>query len=135
MNIPDINDTIVALSTPAGIGAIGVIRLSGTEAIVITEKLFKGLKLSTALSHTLHYGIIYDGDEVVDEAVVGLFLAPHSYTTQHVTEISCHGSPFIIQRILQLIIKHGARPAQPGEFTMRAFLNGRMDLSQAEAVS
>lgn len=129
------DDTIVALSTPAGIGAMGVIRLSGPQAIALAGKLFTGLDIASAPSHTLHFGIIHDGDEVVDEAVAGLFRAPRSYTTQDVVEISCHGSPYIIQRILQLLIKYGARPAQPGEFTMRAFFNGRLDLSQAEAVS
>ncbi len=130
-----LDDTIVALSTPSGVGAIGVIRLSGSQAIDISETLFPSLKLNAAASHTLHFGLAMDGKEVVDEAVVGLFKAPKSYTTQNVVEISCHGSQFIIQRILQLLIKLGARPAKPGEFTMRAFLNGRFDLSQAEAVS
>jgi tRNA modification GTPase len=129
------DDTIVALSTPTGVGAIGVIRLSGPESITICEKLFPALKLKEAASHTLHFGVVMDGKEVVDEAVVGLFKAPKSYTCQDVVEISCHGSPYIIQKVLQLLIKQGARPARPGEFTMRAFLNGRFDLSQAEAVS
>jgi tRNA modification GTPase len=129
------DDTIVALSTPPGVGAIGVIRLSGPQAITITGKVFPALKLEWAASHTLHFGIAMDGKEVIDEAVVGLFKAPKSYTCQDVVEISCHGSPFIIQKVLQLLIKQGARPAKPGEFTMRAFLNGRFDLSQAEAVS
>src|SRR6185312_14835620 len=129
------DDTIVALSTPQGQGAIGVIRLSGPKAIDISQKLFPALALNSALTHTLHFGIIMDGKEVIDEAVVGIFGAPKSYTCQDVIEISCHGSPYIIQKALQLLIKHGARPAKPGEFTMRAFLNGRFDLSQAEAVS
>lgn len=135
MKHPVTDDTIVALSTPAGVGAIGVIRLSGPQAIEITEKLFPALKLQQANSHTIHFGLAMDGTEVVDEAVVSLFKAPKSYTCQDVVEVSCHGSPYILQRILQLLIKHGARPAKPGEFTMRAFLNGRFDLSQAEAVS
>ncbi|HTA81437.1 MAG TPA: tRNA uridine-5-carboxymethylaminomethyl(34) synthesis GTPase MnmE [Bacteroidia bacterium] len=129
------DDTIVALSTPSGVGAIGVIRLSGPQSVTICEKLFPALKLKEAASHTLHFGVVMDGKEVVDEAVVGLFKAPKSYTCQDVVEISCHGSPYIIQKVLQLLIKQGARPARPGEFTMRAFLNGRFDLSQAEAVS
>jgi tRNA modification GTPase len=129
------DDTIVALSTPTGRGAIGVIRLSGPQSVEISQKLFPALALHTAATHTLHFGIIMDGTEVIDEAVVGIFKAPKSYTCQDVIEISCHGSPYIIQKILQLLIKHGARPAKPGEFTMRAFLNGRFDLSQAEAVS
>jgi len=129
------DDTIVALSTPSGVGAIGVIRLSGPQSVTICEKMFPALKLKEAASHTLHFGVVMDGKEVVDEAVVGLFKAPKSYTCQDVVEISCHGSPYIIQKVLQLLIKQGARPARPGEFTMRAFLNGRFDLSQAEAVS
>jgi tRNA modification GTPase len=128
-------DTIVALSTPSGVGAIGVIRLSGPQAISICEKIMPALKLKEAVSHTLHFGLVMDGKEVVDEAVAGIFKAPKSYTCQDVVEISCHGSAFIIQKVLQLLIKNGARPAKPGEFTMRAFLNGRFDLSQAEAVS
>ncbi len=128
------DDTIVALSTPQGKGAIGVIRLSGVRAIEISQNLFPTLDLISAASHTLHFGIIMDGSEVIDEAVVGLFKSPKSYTSQDVVEISCHGSPFILQKVLQLLIKHGASPAKPGEFTMRAFLNGRFDLMQAEAV-
>lgn len=129
------DDTIVALSTPPGVGAIGVIRLSGPQAIAITEKIMPALKLENAASHTLHFGIVKDGDKVLDEAVVGLFKAPNSFTREDVTEISCHGSPYILQKVLQLIISKGARLAKPGEFTMKAFLNGRFDLSQAEAVS
>ncbi len=129
------DDTIVALSTPTGVGAIGVIRLSGPASIAICEKIFPALKLKEAATHTLHFGLVMDEKQVVDEAVVGLFKAPKSYTCQDVVEISCHGSPYILQQVLQLLIKQGARPARPGEFTMRAFLNGRFDLSQAEAVS
>lgn len=131
--LPD--DTIVALSTPPGVGAIGVIRLSGPKAISISEKILPGLKLETAASHTMHFGIIRDADEVLDEAVAGVFKAPNSFTREDVVEISCHGSPYILQKVLQLIISKGARLAKPGEFTMKAFLNGRFDLSQAEAVS
>ncbi len=130
-----LNDTIVALSTPPGTGAIGVIRLSGAAAISIAEKVFRGKKLSEQPSHTLHHGFIKNGDEVIDEVVIGIFKAPHSYTTEDVIEISCHGSDFIIQKIISLLIEKGARTAKPGEFTMRAFLNGRMDLAQAEAVA
>lgn len=129
------DDTIVALSTPPGVGAIGVIRLSGPKAISITGKIMPGINLETAATHTLHFGIVKDGDKVLDEAVVGLFKAPNSFTREDVTEISCHGSPYILQKVLQLIISKGARLAKPGEFTMKAFLNGRFDLSQAEAVS
>jgi len=135
MNHLATGDTIVALSTPPGKGAIGVIRLSGPKAVDICQQIFPALKLSDALTHTLHFGIVMDGKEVIDEAVVGIFRAPKSYTGENVIEVSCHGSAYIIQKILQLLIKHGARPAKPGEFTMRAFLNGRFDLSQAEAVS
>ncbi|HTA28464.1 MAG TPA: tRNA uridine-5-carboxymethylaminomethyl(34) synthesis GTPase MnmE [Bacteroidia bacterium] len=134
MNI-DTDDTIVALSTPNGVGAIGVIRISGPDAIAISEKILPGIKLSGAVGHTMHFGIIKDGAEVLDEAVVGLFKAPHSFTCEDVVEISCHGSPYILQKVLQLLLSKGARIAKPGEFTMRAFLNGRFDLSQAEAVS
>lgn len=130
-----LNDTIVALSTPPGMGAIGVIRLSGASAVSIAEKVFRGKKLGEQTSHTLHHGYIHDGDEVIDEVVVGIFRAPHSYTAEDVIEISCHGSDFIIQKIISLLIGKGARMADPGEFTMRAFLNGRMDLAQAEAVA
>ncbi len=129
------DDTIVALSTPNGVGAIGIIRLSGPEAITLSEKILPGIKLSGSAGHTMHFGIIKDGNEVLDEAVAGLFKAPHSFTCEDVVEISCHGSPYILQKVLQLLLTKGARLAQPGEFTMRAFFNGRFDLSQAEAVS
>ena len=128
-------ETIVALSTAPGIGAIGVIRLSGKDGITICDIIFKGKILNEQPSHTLHFGQITDGEEVIDEVVIGIFRAPHSYTKENVAEISCHGSPFVQQKIIQLLIRKGARPAKPGEFTMRAFLNGRLDLSQAEAVA
>jgi tRNA modification GTPase len=130
-----LEDTIVALSTPVGVGAIGVIRVSGTDAISITQKIFKGKKLAETPSHTALFGYIMDGDVVVDEVVATLFLAPKSFTKENVIEISCHGSNFIINRIIKLLIKSGCRYAQPGEFTQRAFLNGRFDLAQAEAVA
>ena len=129
------SDTIVALSTPPGVGAISVIRLSGKEAITICDRCFKGKALQEQPTHTLHFGPLMDGDEIVDEVVVGLFKAPKSYTTEDVVEISCHGSPFIQEKIIQLLIRKGARAAKAGEFTLRAFLNGRLDLSQAEAVA
>ncbi|WP_285008617.1 tRNA uridine-5-carboxymethylaminomethyl(34) synthesis GTPase MnmE [Pedobacter faecalis] len=129
------NETIVALSTPPGAGAIGVIRLSGKEAVSIVNKVFAGKDLSKQASHTLHFGLIKDGDTVIDEVVVGLFIAPKSYTKENVVEISCHGSNYIIQQIISLLIRHGAAAAKPGEFTLRAFLNGGLDLSQAEAVA
>ena len=128
-------DTIIALATPQGIGAIGVIRLSGRGAIAITQKVWRGKDLTVQSSHTIHYGHIVDGDKELDEVMVSLFRAPKSFTTEDVIEISCHGSPFILEQILQLLINKGARMAEPGEFTLRAFLNGRIDLSQAEAVA
>ncbi|WP_343534151.1 tRNA uridine-5-carboxymethylaminomethyl(34) synthesis GTPase MnmE [Pedobacter sp.] len=129
------NDTIIALSTPPGSGAIGVIRLSGPEAISLTNSVFSGKDLAKQPTHTLHFGLIKDGDIVVDEVVVSLFVGPKSYTKEHVVEISCHGSNYIIQQIISLLIRKGARAAKPGEFTLRAFLNGAFDLSQAEAVA
>ena len=132
----DLSDTIVALATPAGAGAIGVIRLSGKDAINIVNGVFKGKDLTKQPTHTLHFGTIRDAeDKIIDEVVVGLFVEPKSYTGEDVVEVSCHGSRYIIQELIQLFIDKGARLAQPGEFTMRAFLHGRMDLSQAEAVA
>ena len=135
MQLAEHKDTIVALSTAPGVGAIAVIRLSGDTAIEITDKVFVGKRLARAASHTLHFGVISDEGNKIDEVVVGLFKNPRSYTGEDIIEISCHGSPFIQQQIIQLLIKNGARLAKPGEFTMRAFLNGKMDLSQAEAVA
>jgi tRNA modification GTPase len=128
-------ETIVALSTPPGIGAIGVIRLSGIAAISITNSVFQGKDLSRQESHTIHFGLIKDGEVVIDEVLVSLFIAPKSYTKENVVEISCHGSNYIIQQIISLLIRRGASAAKPGEFTLRAFLNGGLDLSQAEAVA
>jgi tRNA modification GTPase len=130
-----IEDTIVALSTPEGIGAIAVIRLSGKDAIRIVRQVFGGKDLEQQPTHTLHFGTIRDGQEVLDEVVVSLFKEPKSFTKENVVEISCHGSPFIVRRIIQLLLKHGARLAQAGEFTKRAFINGQFDLAQAEAVA
>jgi tRNA modification GTPase len=135
LRMQSLNETIVALSTPPGTGAIGVVRLSGASAISIAEKVFSGKKLSEQPSHTLHHGFVKNDEEVIDEVVIGIFKAPHSYTAEDVVEISCHGSDFIIQKVISLLIEKGARMAKPGEFTMRAFLNGRMDLVQAEAVA
>jgi tRNA modification GTPase len=130
------NETIVALSTPQGEGAIGVIRLSGVEAVAIADKLFDGRKaLQEQKSHTIHFGKIVADNELIDEVVVSIFRAPHSYTGEDVIEISCHGSPFILKKIMDLCVTEGALPAKPGEFTMRAFFNGKLDLSQAEAVA
>lgn len=132
----NLKDTIVALATPAGIGAIGVIRLSGEDAITIANHVFNGKDLTKQASHTIHFGTIRDDDhKIIDEVLISLFIAPKSYTGEHIVEVSCHGSNYIIQQLIQLFIKKGARLAQPGEFTLRAFLNGRMDLSQAEAVA
>jgi len=129
------NDTIIALSTPPGSGAIGVIRLSGPNAISLTNQVFKGKDLEKQATHTLHFGLIKDGGVVIDEVVVSLYVGPRSYTKENVVEISCHGSNYIIQQIINLLISKGARAAKPGEFTLRAFLNGAFDLSQAEAVA
>jgi tRNA modification GTPase len=129
-------DTIVALATPPGIGAIGVIRLSGPQAIQIVDAVFYGKKLSKQASHTIHFGTIRDEQNLIlDEVLVSLFVEPRSYTGENVVEISCHGSNYIIQELIRLFIRSGARAAQPGEFTLRAFLNGQMDLAQAEAVA
>ncbi len=129
------NDTVVALATAAGSGAIAVIRLSGADAITVANRVFKGKDLTIQESHTIHFGTIRDGEEVLDEVLVSLFVAPHSYTKEDVVEISTHNSSYIIERIIQLLISEGVRAAEPGEFTRRAFLNGGMDLSQAEAVA
>ena len=134
------DDTIVALATASGTAAIAVIRLSGPKAISIADQLFnpkKGEKRSLRLSktHTLHFGTIQEKGKLVDEVLVSLMKSPHSYTGEDTVEISCHGSPYIQQRILQLCQNEGARMAGPGEFTLRAFLNGKIDLSQAEAVA
>jgi tRNA modification GTPase len=133
------NDTIAAIATAPGMGAIAVIRLSGEQAITIAESVFQApsttKKLSQQKANTIHFGKLQSDDEIIDEVLVSLFKAPHSYTGEDTVEISCHGSVFIQQRILQLLIAKGARMAEPGEFSLRAFLNGKMDLSQAEAVA
>lgn len=129
------DDTIVALATPHGVGAIGVIRVSGDKAIDIINGLFPSKNLHQQPSHTLHVGYLYHGEQLLDEVVVALFKAPRSYTGENVVEISCHGSPYIQEQIIRAIITAGARLARPGEFTQRAFLKGKMDLTQAEAVA
>jgi tRNA modification GTPase len=129
------NDVIVALATPQGVGAIGVIRLSGKGAIELVDQLFVSKKLVDQPANTLHVGLLMDGDIKLDEVVVSLFKGPRSYTGEDVVEISCHGSHFILQQIISTCIRHGARLATPGEFTLRAFLHGKMDLVQAEAVA
>jgi len=128
-------DTIIALATPQGIGAIGVIRLSGAEAISIVDSLFPGKSLALQPANTLHVGVMKEGNKALDEVVISIFKAPRSYTGENVIEISCHGSSFIQQQVIEACIRAGARMANPGEFTMRAFLNGKMDLVQAEAVA
>jgi tRNA modification GTPase len=129
------DDTIVALATPPGIGAIGVIRLSGPASWPIVGKLFPSKDLAAQASHTLHIGYLRDGDEILDEVVVSLFRGPRSYTGEDVVEISCHGSPYVQERVIQAILRGGARLARAGEFTQRAFLHGKFDLTQAEAVA
>ena len=131
----NLNDTIVAISTPPGEGAIGVIRLSGIDAIAIVNKIFKGKDLAKQATHTLHFGKIMDGDTTVDEVVAGLYKGPKSYTAEDVVEISCHGSDYVLQQVMNLCFANGARMARPGEFTLRAFMKGKMDLTQAEAVA
>jgi len=129
------NDTIVALATPQGIGAIGVIRVSGSETITIVNQLFASKDLEKQASHTLHVGLLKNGTEILDEVVISLYKNPKSYTGEDVIEISCHGSPFIQERIITTLVEKGCRIAKPGEFTQRAFLNGKLDLTQAEAVA
>ncbi len=132
------NDTIIALATPAGVGAISVIRLSGEQSIELVSQFFRsvrGKELKQQKTHTIHLGHIVNDNRVIDEVLVSIFKNPHSYTGENVVEISCHGSSYIQQEIIQLFLKNGCRMADNGEFTMRAFLNGKMDLSQAEAVA
>ncbi|MHC1704688.1 MAG: tRNA uridine-5-carboxymethylaminomethyl(34) synthesis GTPase MnmE [Tenuifilaceae bacterium] len=131
--------TIAAIASPPGTGAIALIRLSGKDSILICDKVFKATKRTKKLidqkPYTIHHGTIYDVERPIDEVLVSLFKAPHSYTGEDIVEISCHGSQIIQQQILELLIRNGARLAEPGEFTLRAFLNGKIDLSQAEAIA
>lgn len=130
-------DVIAAISTAVSPSGIGIVRMSGRGAVEIGDKVYKGKKgkrLSSEKSHTIHYGYIVDGEDVIDEVLVMLMLSPHTYTGEDTVEINCHGGVYVVKRILETLIKYGARPAEPGEFTKRAFLNGRLDLSQAEAV-
>ena len=130
------SDTIAAIATPPGAGAIGIIRLSGPDAIPIADACFRGKPLREQASHTIHFGTLRDEQgRILDEVLVSLFVGPKSYTGEDVVEVSCHGSHYILEEALRLFLRRGARLAQPGEFTLRAFLNGRMDLSQAEAVA
>lgn len=128
-------DTIVAVATPAGVGAIAVIRISGPAAFNIINQLFPAKDLAVMASHTIHLGVLKDGTVAIDEVLVSLFKGPKSYTGEDTIEISCHGSPFVQQQILEACIRKGARLARAGEFTQRAFLNGKLDLTQAEAVA
>ena len=131
-------ETIVALATPSGAGAIAIIRLSGKEAITIAAQVFEsvsGKDITSQKTHTIHLGHIVDDTKVLDQVLLSIFKGPNSYTGEHVVEISCHGSVFIQQQIIQLLLRKGAKMAQAGEFTLRAFLNGKLDLSQAEAVA
>ncbi|MDP2042527.1 MAG: tRNA uridine-5-carboxymethylaminomethyl(34) synthesis GTPase MnmE [Algoriphagus sp.] len=128
-------DTIIALATPQGVGAIAVIRLSGKDAISVTNEVFFGKNLEEVPSHTIHFGTIRDWDKIIDEVLVSVFKAPKSFTKENVVEISTHGSSYIINQVLKLFVRKGVRPAKPGEFTQRAFLHGQFDLAQAEAVA
>ena len=131
-------DTIAAIATAMSNSGIGIIRVSGNESIEIVDHVFKNSKKENSLkrykSHTIHYGFIYDENKILDEVMVSVFKSPHSFTTEDTVEINCHGGILVLQKILELLIKNGARLAEPGEFTKRAFLNGRIDLSEAEAV-
>ena len=133
-----LNDTIIALATPSGAGALSIIRLSGNDAIKLAAPFFKSVRgkdLVGQKSHTVRLGHVVEGDKILDEVLVTVFKGPHSYTGQNVVEISCHGSAYIQQQIIQLFLRNGCRMAEAGEFTLRAFLNGKLDLSQAEAVA
>jgi len=133
-----ITDTIAAIATAVGNSGIGIIRISGENALEVIHKIFKSNKenknLLAVKSHTVHYGYIFDGDIIIDEALVLIMKAPNTYTRENTVEINCHGGVLVMKKILETVIRYGARPAEPGEFTKRAFLNGRIDLSQAEAV-
>ena len=131
----NIYDTIVAQSTAYGESAIAIIRLTGKDAIKIANKVFPNKDLNKVKSHTIHFGDIIHKDEVIDEVLVSVFKAPNSYTKENLIEISCHGSSYIIKKIITITINLGARIANKGEFTFRSFINGNMDLSQAEAVA
>ena len=133
------NDTICALSTPAGMGAIAVIRVSGVHTFSLVSQVFKPLNkkktIANVESHTAVFGTIYDEVDLIDEVLISVFRNPKSFTGEDSVEISCHGSTYIQQRLLEVLLKQGVRMADPGEFSMRAFMNGKMDLSQAEAVA
>lgn len=128
-------EPICALATPSGVGAIAVIRVSGEGTFSVVNKLFRGKDLTKVDSHTVHFGTIRSGNDIIDEVLIAVFKTPTSFTKEDTVEISCHGSDYIIRQILKLLVQHGARLARPGEFTQRAFLNGQFDLVQAEAVA
>lgn len=132
------NDTIAAIATAMSPSGIGIIRISGDDALEVIDRIYRSKnnkkKISSCQTHTIHYGYIYDGDEKIDEVMVLLMKAPNTYTREDTIEIDCHGGVYVMKRVLETVIKNGARPAEPGEFTKRAFLNGRIDLSQAESV-
>ena len=127
------NDTIAAISTSLGIGAISIVRMSGTDAIKIANKIFSK-DLENVKSHTINYGFIKENGEVIDEVLISVMKAPHTYTTENIIEINCHGGITTTNKVLETLLKNGARLAEPGEFTKRAFLNGRIDLTKSEAV-
>lgn len=132
-----ITETIAAISSSAGNSGIGIIRISGDEAIEVADRVFKShknIRLKDVDSHTVHYGHIVDGDKIIDQVLVIVLKNPHSYTGEDTVEIDCHGGMLILKKVLELVLKNGAKAAEPGEFTKRAFLNGKLDLSQAEAV-
>ncbi len=135
MALINLTDTIIALATAQGVGAIAVVRLSGTDAITLVNAVFPEKNLEAQASHTLHFGTIRDSDKIIDEVVVGIFKAPRSFTRENVVEISSHGSPYVVKELIKVFLNKGARLAEPGEFTKRAFLHGRIDLTQAEAVA
>jgi tRNA modification GTPase len=129
------SDTIVALATAPGVGAISIIRLSGSESVSVVSGLFEGKDLKQQRSHTVHFGNIVDQGEIIDEVLVTLFLGANSFTKEESVEISCHGSQYIVNKVIQVLVRKGVRLAEPGEFTQRAYMNGRFDLAQAEAVA
>lgn len=137
MEVPVIQeqDIICALATPSGVGALAIIRVSGKGAIALVQSGFKGKNLTAVATHTVHFGTLRDGGEIIDEVLVSVFKSPNSFTKEDSVEISCHGSDYVVRQLLKLLVKSGARIAKPGEFTQRAFLNGQFDLVQAEAVA
>ena len=129
--------TIAAISTALGSSGIGIVRISGERAVEVADRVFRspsGKRLADCPSHTIHYGYIYDGDQMIDEVLAMLMRGPHSFTTEDTVEFDCHGGVYVVKRVLDAVLRNGAVPAEPGEFTKRAFLGGRIDLSQAEAV-